>query len=183
MFSPGPLQDLSPMAEGCPPNPQKALLFIKDLEINRRACPQIDMQTGSRFRARSVVPELWKHTAMWHEPTRAKPPLLPLRAAFLWAISVAPSPQRPPKSSFLAGAASFGHGTGDALGGASRCRLAQHGGNHGQRRQRFSAVLLYGIIRHGDCRRGREPAHLMQPLCLATLLGQCVQVRENVAGD
>ena len=57
------------------------------------------------------------------------------------------------------------------------------GGNHGQRRQRFFAVLLYGIIRHGDCRRGREPAHLMQPLCLATLLGQCVQVRENVAGD
>ena len=36
-------------------------------------------------------------------------------------------------------------------------------------------VLLYGIIRHGDCPRGREPAHLMQPLCLATLLGQCVQ--------
>ena len=98
--------------------------------------------------------------------------------------SVAPSPQRPPKSSILAGAASFGHGTGMRLGsGASRCRLAQHGGNHGQRRQRFSAVLLYGIIRHGDCPRGREPAHLMQPLCLATLLGQCVQVRENVAGD
>ena len=98
--------------------------------------------------------------------------------------SVAPSPQRPPKSSILAGAASFGHGTGMRLGsGASRCRLAQHGGNHGQRRLRFSAVLLYGIIRHGDCPRGREPAHLMQPLCLATLLGQCVQVRENVAGD
>jgi hypothetical protein len=59
-----------------------------------------------------------------------------------------------------------------ALGvGASHCRLAQHGGNHGQRRQRFSAVLLYGIIRHGDCPRGREPAHLMQPLCLATRLG------------
>ena len=57
------------------------------------------------------------------------------------------------------------------------------GGNHGQRRLRFSAVLLYGIIRHGDCRRGREPAHLMQPLCLATLLGQRVQIRENVAGD
>ena len=106
------------------------------------------------------------------------------RAAFLWAISVAPSPQRPPKSSILAGDASFGHGTGMRLGsGASRCRLAQHGGNHGQRRLRFSAVLLYGIIRHGDCPRGREPAHLMQPLCLATLLGQCVQVRENVAGD
>jgi hypothetical protein len=49
---------------------------------------------------------------------------------------------------------------------------AARGGNHGQRRQRFSAVLLYGIIRHGDCPRGREPAHLMQPLCLATLLGQ-----------
>jgi hypothetical protein len=98
--------------------------------------------------------------------------------------SVAPSPQRPPKSSILAGAASFGHGTGMRLGsGASRCRLAQHGGNHGQRRLRFSAVLLYGIIRHGDCPRGREPAHLMQPLCLATLLGQCVQVGENVAGD
>ena len=105
-------------------------------------------------------------------------------AAFLWAIGVAPSPQRPPKSSILTGAASFGHGMGMRLGsGSSRCRLAQHGGNHGQRRQRFSAVLLYGIIRHGDCRRGREPAHLMQPLCLATLLGQCVHVRENVAGD
>ena len=72
---------------------------------------------------------------------------------------------------------------GRAWGWASRCRLAQHGGNHGQRRQRFSAVLLYGIIRHGDCRRGREPAHLMQPRCLASLIGQCVQVRENVAGD
>jgi hypothetical protein len=35
------------------------------------------------------------------------------------------------------------------------------GGNHGQRRLRFSAVLLYGIIRHGDCPRGREPVHLM----------------------
>ena len=57
------------------------------------------------------------------------------------------------------------------------------GGKHGQRRLRFSAVLLYGIIRHGDCPRGREPAHLMQPFCLATLLGQGVQVRENVAGD
>ena len=92
---------------------------------------------------------------------------------FYGAISVAPSPQRPPKSLTLAGAASFGHGTEMRLGsGASRCRLAQHGGNHGQRRQRFSAVLLYGIIRHGDCPRGREPAHLMQPLCLATLLGQ-----------
>ena len=38
------------------------------------------------------------------------------RAAFLWAISVAPSPQRPPKSSILAGAASFGHGMGMRLG-------------------------------------------------------------------
>ena len=111
-------------------------------------------------------------------------PLPPLRAAFLWAISVAPSQQRPPCQSILTGAATFWSRNGDALGvGASRCRLAQHGGNHGQRRQRFSAVLLYGIIRHGNCPRGREPAHLMQPLCLATLLGQCVQVRENVAGD
>jgi hypothetical protein len=42
---------------------------------------------------------------------------------------------------------------------------AQHGGNDGQGPQRSSAVLLYGIIRHGDCPRGREPAHLMQPLC------------------
>ena len=51
------------------------------------------------------------------------------RAAFLWAISVAPSPQRPPKSSILAGAASFDHGMGMRLGsGARRCRLAQHGG-------------------------------------------------------
>ena len=104
-------------------------------------------------------------------------------AAFLWAIGVAPSPQRPPCQSILTGAASFGHGMGMRLGsGSRRCRSAQHGGNHGQRRLRFSAVLLYGIIRHGDCPRGREPAHLMQPLCLATLLGQCVQVRENVAG-
>ena len=31
-------------------------------------------------------------------------------------IIVAPSPQRPPKSSILAGAASFGHGTGMRLG-------------------------------------------------------------------
>ena len=51
---------------------------------------------------------------------------------------------------------------GCAWVGASRCRLAQHGGNHGQRRQRLSAVLLYGIIRHGDCTRGRDSAHLMQ---------------------
>ena len=44
------------------------------------------------------------------------------RAAFLWVISVAPSPQRPTKSSILAGAASFGHGTEMRLGsGASRC--------------------------------------------------------------
>jgi hypothetical protein len=108
---------------------------------------------------------------------------MPKPAASL-AISVAPSPQRSPKLSTLAGAASFGRGTGDALGvGGNPLALAQHRGNHGQRRLRFSAVLLYGIIRHGDCRRGREPAHLMQPLCLATLLGQCVQVRENVAGD
>src|SRR6516164_7864678 len=40
-----------------PPNPQKALLFVKGLEIDRRARPQIDMQTGSRFRARRAVPE------------------------------------------------------------------------------------------------------------------------------
>ena len=37
-------------------------------------------------------------------------------AAFLWAIGVAPSPQRPPKSSILTGAASFGHGMGRRLG-------------------------------------------------------------------
>ena len=74
--------------------------------------------------------------------------------------------------------------TGVRLGsGQAAAVWRSTGGNHGQRRQRFSAVLLYGIIRHGDCRRGREPAHLMQPLCLATLFGQCVQVRENVAGD
>ena len=42
------------------------------------------------------------------------------RAAFLWAISVAPSPQRPPKSSILAGAASFGHGTGMRLGSGAK---------------------------------------------------------------
>ena len=105
-------------------------------------------------------------------------------AAFPWAIGVAPSPQWPPKSSILAGAASFGHGTEMRLGsGQAAAVWRSTGGNHGQRRQRFSAVLLYGIIRHGDCPRGREPAHLMQPLCLATLLGQCVQVCENVAGD
>ena len=38
------------------------------------------------------------------------------RTRFLWAISVAPSPQRPPKSSILAGAASFGHGREMRLG-------------------------------------------------------------------
>ena len=44
------------------------------------------------------------------------------------AISVAPSPQRPPKSSILAGAASFGHGTGMRLGsGAIRCRWRSTG--------------------------------------------------------
>jgi hypothetical protein len=42
--------------------------------------------------------------------------------------SVAPSPRRPPKSSILAGAASFGHGTGMRLGSeASRCRLRSTG--------------------------------------------------------
>ena len=41
-------------------------------------------------------------------------------AAFLWAIGVAPSPQRPPKSSILTGAASFGHGTEMRLGSGSR---------------------------------------------------------------
>jgi hypothetical protein len=109
---------------------------------------------------------------------------MPKPAASL-AISVAPSPQRSPKLSTLAGAASFGHGTEMRLGSGAKAAAVWRstGGNHGQRRLRFSAVLLYGIIRHGDCRRGREPAHLMQPLCLATLLGQCVQVRENVAGD
>ena len=35
---------------------------------------------------------------------------------FYGAISVAPSPQRPPKSLTLAGAASFGHGTEMRLG-------------------------------------------------------------------
>ena len=135
----------------------------------------------------NAQPQRWLHSA---RGTRTKKPR---RSGASWvhhglpkcgAISVAPSPQRPPSSSILAGAATFWSRYGDALGvGASRCRLAQHGGNHGQRRQRLSAVLLYGIIRHGDCPRGREPAHLMQPLCLATLLGQCVQVRENVAGD
>ena len=99
-------------------------------------------------------------------------------------IIVAPSPQRPPKSSILARPATFWSRYADVLGsGQAAAVWRSTGGNHGQRRQRFSAVLLYGIIRHGDCRRGREPAHLMQPLCLATLLGQCVQVRENVAGD
>jgi hypothetical protein len=82
----------------------------------------------------------------------------------VWAISVAPSPQRPPKSSILAGAASFGHGTEMRLGSGAKAAAVWRstGGNHGQRRLRFSAVLLYGIIRHGDCPRGREPAHLMQ---------------------
>jgi hypothetical protein len=57
----------------------------------------------------------------------------------------------------------FGHGMGMRLGvGASHWPLAQHGGHHGQRRQRLSAVLLFGSIRHGGCPRCREPAHLMQ---------------------
>jgi hypothetical protein len=65
--------------------------------------------------------------------------------------------------SILAGPATFWSRCACALGvGASRCRLTLHGGNHGQRRQRLSAVLVYGIIRHGDCPRGREPSHLMQ---------------------
>src|SRR5215467_6069138 len=42
---------------GSPPNRQQALLFIKDLEIGRRACPQIDMQTGSRLCATRALPE------------------------------------------------------------------------------------------------------------------------------
>jgi hypothetical protein len=84
----------------------------------------------------------------------------------------------------LAGAATFWPRYGHALGvGASHWSVAQHGGHHGQRRQRLSAVLLFGSIRHGDCPRGRESAHLMQPLCLATPFGWCVQVRENIAGD
>ena len=98
-------------------------------------------------------------------------------------ISVAPLAQRPPKSSIPAGAASFGHGMGMRSGsGVAAAVLAQHGGSHGHRRLRPSAVLLYGIIRHRVCPRGREPAHLM-PLCLAAPFGRCVQVRENVAGD
>ena len=52
---------------------------------------------------------------------------MPKPAASL-AISVAPSPQRPPKSSILAGVASFGHGTGMRLGsGAIRCRWRSTG--------------------------------------------------------
>ena len=122
---------------------------------------------------------------MRHEPTRAKPPPSAASGGISMGHQCCAIATRPPSQSILTGAATFWSRNADALGiGASRCRLAQHaGGNHGQRRQRFSAVLLYGIIRHGDCRRGRELAHLMQPLCLATLLGQCVQVRENVAGD
>jgi len=43
----------------------------------------------------------------------------------------------------------FGHGMGMRLAsGQAAAVWWQHGGNHGQRRQRFSAVLLYGIIRH-----------------------------------
>ena len=44
---------------------------------------------------------------------------MPKPAASL-AISVAPSPQRQPKSSILAGAASFGHGTGMRLGSGAK---------------------------------------------------------------
>ena len=104
------------LAEGVSAKPATKIIVYQDLEIDRRACPQIDMQTGSRFRAPARRAGVVQTDAMWHEPTRAKPPLPPLRAAFLWAISVAPSPQRPPKSSILAGAASFGHGTGMRLG-------------------------------------------------------------------
>jgi len=33
----------------CPPNPQQVCLYTKHLEIERGACPQIDMQFSSRF--------------------------------------------------------------------------------------------------------------------------------------
>ena len=51
-----------------------------------------------------------------------------------------------------------------AWGRASHWPMAEHGGHHGQRRQRLSAIFLFGSIRHGDCPRGRESAYLMQPL-------------------
>ena len=128
--------------------------------MDRRACPQIDMHTGSRFRVRRAVPEPCKRTAMWHEPTRQAAPLPLLRAAFLWAISVAPSQRGRPSQSILTGAAILVTECGCAWDRASPLPFgAAPGSNHGQRRQRFSAVLLYGIIRHGDCPRGREPAH------------------------
>jgi hypothetical protein len=50
-------------------------------------------------------------------------------------------------------------GVGQAIG-----LVAEHGGHHGQRRQRLSAIFLFSSIRHGDCPRGRESAYLMQPL-------------------
>ena len=53
-----------------PPNPQKALLFVKGLEIDRRARPQIDMQTGSRFRARRAA----FHRGDYHRRARPAPP-------------------------------------------------------------------------------------------------------------
>ena len=56
----------------------------------------------------------------------------------------------------------FGHGMWMCLGRGKPLPSGAARGNHGQRRQRLSAVLLYGIIRHGDCTRGRNSAHLMQ---------------------
>ena len=45
-----------------------------------------------------------------------------------------------------------------------------------------SAVLLYGVIRHGDCPRGREPAHLMQPSAYRRSSGSvCKYVRMLLA--
>jgi hypothetical protein len=68
----------------------------------------------------------------------------------LRAMGVAPSPQPPPKSSILASAASFGHGTEMRLGsGSRRCRLAQHGG---QSWAMSSTIFCYSPVWHYSSR-------------------------------
>jgi hypothetical protein len=74
--------------------PQKALLFVKGLEIDRRARPQIDMQTGSSF----VPPHAAFHRGDYHtRRAYPAPPAAgsPARAAAPLAGEVARVPERP----------------------------------------------------------------------------------------
>jgi hypothetical protein len=89
---------------------------------------KVDVVVAKPLRARSASPPLDEVLAHWFrhsDPTTASGGPMPKPAASL-AISVAPSPQRSPKLSTLAGAASFGHGTGMRLGSeAIRCLRGQ----------------------------------------------------------